>query len=532
MSTKASKKKTKFQDFNYSSIFEHQKVGKKMVPPLNMLPTTKNSWLDDGAPEMLWAFAVAQALPREEYLACFRAVTQWCLKNLPPYEERVKAATTANPTDIEPPGCDVEMAELAKLPNEKFDDLASLLSSWSDCTPGLATLGALTTIPGHQHWARCFPTEEPHWDILAAAIAPAVDHQSEVSTDIRWLKVYLSIAFGKMQFPETMKKDVEEILDFPQSGDLRQIRPLIRSTEGALRSMKAPLQWMTDFWDEVYQRTGCVDSSKKTDYDVRLEKKVKQEDLVALRLNLLNGFVDTTTTTAIDYRHDGAFGIMLYALSVAGEVCGPSRASSITGRIGLRTLAELYISFAYLAAKDDKALWYEYRNFGNGQTKLAFLKTEIRDGTVPEFMDQEALFQMANEDTWQEFVDVNTGHWANLNLRKLAMEGGTKDVYDKYYDWTSTYAHGHWGAIRDSNFVTCFNPLHRFHRIPRITHRLLPAVTTDAVELLNAMLALLLKLYPALGDISAIPIHERSDTAQTQAEVPCDGRGRENSISE
>lgn len=517
MSTKASKKKTKFQDFNYSSIFEHQKVGKKMVPPLNKLPITKNSWLDDGAPEMLWAFVVAQALPREEYLKCFRVVTDWCIKNLPTHEEQMKAAPAANPADPVGPSCDIEMTELAKLSNATFDDLAALLNNWPNCAVGLATLGTLTTLPGYEHWARCFPTEEPNFDVLAAAMAPAADHQSEISTDIRWFKVYIGMAFGKVQFPIKMKKDVEEILDFPNSGDLRQVRPLIRSMEVSFRSMRAPLTWMTDFWDELYQRTGCIDSSKRTDYEVQVEKKVKQEDLIALRMNVLNGFVDTTTTTAIDYRHDGAFGIMLYALSVTAEVCGPSRASLITGRIGLRTLAELYISFAYLAAKDDKELWYEYRNFGNGQTKLAFLKTEIGDGTVPGFMDQEALFQMANEDTWQEFVDVNTGHWANLNLRKLAMEGGTKDVYDKYYDWTSTYAHGHWGAIRDSNFVTCFNPLHRFHRIPRITHRLLPAVTADAVELLNTMLALLLKLYPALGDIPAIPFHERSDTAQPQA---------------
>ena len=507
MSTKASKKKKKFQDFNYSSIFEHQKVGKKMVPPFNQLPAlTRNSWFDDAAPEMLWAYIVAQALPREEYLACFREISHWCIKSLPTHKERVQAASATNPAAVGPPGCEIEMSELATLSNEKFDGFADTLRNWPDCLEGLSGLGALSSMPGREHWARCFPAEAPKWDILANAMAPAADHQSEVSTDIRWLKLYVSILFGKVQFPITMKKAVEEVLDFPRSGDLRKVRPFIRSTEGAFRAMKTAPAWIPGFWDEVFRSTACIDSSKKTDYQIPEEKRVKQEDIVTLRLRILDGFVATTTTTAIDGRHDGAFGIMLYALSIVAEICAPIRASLITGRFGLRTLAELYISFAYLAAKDDNALWYEYRNFGNGQTKLAFLKTEVGDGIVPEYINQESLFQMANEDSWQEFVDVNTGHWANKNLRALAIDGGTKDIYDKYYDWTSTYAHGHWGAIRDSNFVTCFNSLHRFHRIPRIGHRILPSVTSDAIGLLNSMLALLLKLYPALGEIPAIPL--------------------------
>lgn len=509
MSTKASKKKTKFRDFNYSSIFEHRKIGKKMVPPFNKLPgTKKSSWFDDAAPEMLWAYIVADAVSREEYLKCFRIVTDWCVANLPKYEERVHVAKAIDPDNVRPPACEVEMAELAVLSNEQFDAFAAILRNWPDCIEGLSTLGTLTSLPGNEHWTRCFPAAEPKWKILTSAMVPAGDHQSEITTDIRWLKVYMSIAFGKIRFPEEMKQAVEEILDFPNSGDLRQVRPLIRSTEGAFRAMNEPLKWIVNFWEEVYRRTSCIDSSKKADFELS-EEKLKHEDILALRKGVLEGFAKTMTNTALDSRHDGAFGIMLYAISIAEEVCAPVRASLVTGRFGLRTLAELYISFAYLAAKDENDLWYEYRNFGNGQTKLAFLKTEVGDGIVPDYISQESLFEMANEDSWQEFVDVNTGHWASKNLRTLAIDSGTKDTYDKYYDWTSTYSHGHWGAIRDSNFVTCFNSLHRFHRIPRVSYRVLPSVTNDTIVLVNSMLALLMKLYPAVGDLPALQLEAK-----------------------
>jgi hypothetical protein len=88
-----------------------------------------------------------------------------------------------------------------------------------------------------------------------------------------------------------------------------------------------------------------------------------------------------------------------------------------------------------------------YRVYGAGQAKLAFLKAQEIEGDLPPFMDEAALHEIANEHIWQEFLDIDVGHWANSNLRKLAMECGAKDLYDKYYDWASTYAHSHWGEL-------------------------------------------------------------------------------------
>jgi len=391
------------------------------------------------------------------------------------------------------------MSELAAISTQEFDAFAAELQKWPNCIEALGALGGLETIPGKEHWTRCFPPVINQWDVLAPAIAPAAGHQSETTTDIRWLKILSDILSGRIRFPETMCQDVEDVINFPNAGDLRKVRPFIRSTEGALRAAAKPKKWISEFWDEAFRNTQCLDSSnlggKAAAPDFR------HDQITMLRERVHQGFFDTNVSSAIDVRHDGAFGFMLYALSIAEEICTPELSVSVAGRSGLRTLAELYISFAYLAAKDNKTLWFEYRNFGVGQAKLAFLKVDLGDGAPPDYVSQDSLFEMANEDSWQEFIDMNTGHWANKNLRTLAIEGGTKDIYDRYYDWTSTYSHGHWGAIRDSNFVTCFNPLHRFHRIPRRHKRELPSVIADAVSLVNLMTDVLKKLYPVLGGL-------------------------------
>lgn len=197
--------------------------------------------------------------------------------------------------------------------------------------------------------------------------------------------------------------------------------------------------------------------------------------------------------------------MVLYALSIVEELGFHRVQVRIVGRLALRALVEANITLSYLAQKDDEILWKSYRVYGAGQAKLAFLKAQEIEGDLPPFIDESALHEIANEDVWQEFLDIDIGHWANSNLRKLAIECGAKDLYDKYYDWASTYAHSHWGAVRDTNFITCHNPLHRLHRIPRLDHRTLNSVETDAIELANQMLGVLDRLYPgknAFGELA------------------------------
>lgn len=83
----------------------------------------------------------------------------------------------------------------------------------------------------------------------------------------------------------------------------------------------------------------------------------------------------------------------------------------------------------------------------------------------------------------------------------MSEDAGVKDFYDRYYAWryyawTSTFSHGHWGALRDTVFDTCGNPLHRLHRIPRATPRPLPDVVPDAALCLDRILEAVSQCYP------------------------------------
>ena len=155
-----------------------------------------------------------------------------------------------------------------------------------------------------------------------------------------------------------------------------------------------------------------------------------------------------------------------YALRVIREMMSFGMSSGILARLGLRTLLEMRINLKYLVDQNDVALWQEWRKYGAGQAKLTSLKADdFQD--PPQFIDLESLKSIASEDVWEEFVAIDFGSWTGADMRKISEQVSVKETYDKYYPWASSYSHAMWGAVRESSYRTCANPLHRLHRYPK-----------------------------------------------------------------
>lgn len=490
---KRGRKVRPYADHNISRIAQHTREGSRLRPPLVQLNMTPSSWADDHMPEMLWAVLLAGVLDRNHYLQLFRQVAAMC-RQWPPSE-------TEEPTD---PGFFVDMTRIAEVDDEKFRALTEVLLAHPLSYAALRPLLLIEALPGLERWKAVLavdPTDDD-WKTLARSVASVLDHQSEASTDIRWLKLIVTIIAGRLFYPEGMEEHLEELRLFPDRGDMRSVRPRIRSAEMMIRRRDLAA-WVPEFWAQILSQTGCVDPSGESGY-VFAEPRIDPESLWQVRNRVISRFHENLRPERVDAKLDGALGLVLYALALVEELCMHCVQTRIIGRLVLRTLVETCITLRYLRLKEKDELWRSYRVYGSGQAKLAFLKAQEIQGDLPSFLDESALYEIANEDTWQEYLDIDVGHWATSNLRKLAIESDSKDLYDKYYDWTSTVAHGHWGAVRDTNLVICHNPLHRLHRIPRREHRQLASVESDAIEIANSMLAEIEILYPGsepLGEL-------------------------------
>jgi len=437
------------------------------------------SWTDDRLPEMLWAALLVAHLPREEALSVFREVANHIFSL--PASDRFKEITHSG---------------LSQLPQDRLAAVLDVITSQKAHREVLGALLLLEDIPAAGAWkaALASPSTPPDWEALAHAVARTLFHQSQESTDCRWARVIALMAAGKLKLPpgDTAK----ELGLYPNYGDMRKVRPTIRAMEGSLSCLPdgTPSKWPARFWAQCLRDTPCFPLHAET-LQANASAGTTREHLRKVIREMVSHCTKTTTTTALDARHDALFGCALYSLAVVEELLRIGNAKSVIARGALRTIVECYITLAYLHTKSDPELWKSYRAFGAGQAKLAFLKLD-QASEQPASVDLDTLRMLANEDMWEELVPINLGHWEKTDLRRMSEEAGVKDAYDKFYSWTSTYSHGHWCAVRDSVFDTCGNPLHRLHRIPREAARTLPDVLPDACELIDKILGLVSQAYP------------------------------------
>jgi hypothetical protein len=485
MSRKKRKKgKEKARPKSYTGIDKHKLVAKTLIPPMATLPQLKPvSWLNDRMPEMLWAALLITRLVRENALAIFRGLADLAFQ----VRETVSE-------------WDCTQTAIAGMPVDVRTQIIRFLCTEPEWRESLRPLLLLKQLPGRDAW-QAIIGEEPvvdDWHYLKCAVAATLDHQSESSTDCRWVRVLTKIAAGKMRFRSSMKELVEEVIHYPHQGDLHKVRPTIRSMEGGIGSLtEKTSEWPKLFWGECLSGTSCELPPPKS--AVELPPLGTTPEVVRQTYaKLVQHAGKSASTTAIDAKHDAVFGIAFYSLAVLLELLQIGIGSAILGRMGMRCLVECYVTLAYLLGKNSPELWKKYRNYGAGQAKLSFLKL-ADDPSQVTFATANTLRTLANEDMWEELLEIGLGHWSGSDLRKMSEEAGVKTEYDKFYSWTSGFVHGQWGAIRDSVFCTCQNPLHRLHRIPRPEARHLEDVVPDAAYLVDRILTLLDRTYPSFA---------------------------------
>ncbi|MCC6934702.1 MAG: hypothetical protein IT406_03405 [Candidatus Yanofskybacteria bacterium] len=471
----------------------HKRDKKQLHPPFAQIKFTPSSWINDRMPDMLWAVLLIGHWEREKALEVFRHVASFVEKNHDCYN--------------------ITITGIGRWTEEKRIGFIKYLTAWNDgktIKEALRPMMLFPEMPGFKEWHDELGNPDSEGDAvkIADALPKVMWHQSDEATDCRWVKLLCLIAADKMKFHSSIggiDDTVRGVLEYPNFGDLRHIRPFIRASEIAPDPNENPdRSWSVNFWKVSFDKTACFPASArdKDDYDAENWEKYRthyMEETKRIRFALIDHFLQTAKTTAIDARHEGVFGFAFYAFTLFTEIVLLRLDYSVTGHLTLRALVESYITFAYLMQKDDPELWNSFRGYGSGQAKLIYLKLqEMKE--KPTAVNEEMMREIANEDVWQEFLSINIGHWDSTDLRKMSEEVGLKDVYDQYYNWTSGYIHANWAAMRESVYEKCLNPLHRLHRLPTRNFTKLTPVITDAQNLSNKIFELLSKAYPEFSD--------------------------------
>jgi Family of unknown function (DUF5677) len=475
--------KKKLRSQTRTPISRHQKKGKVLQPPFVQFGMGKAlvSWMNDRLPEMIWAALLISALGREAALKEFRGFLRFVAEN--PDRESLYDCT---------------LTGFANLQDSLRSSVMGVLCRSDLAKQALAPLLLFEGLPALITWQEKLQAEKPGSSaptILMEAVRLTLFHQSQEATDCRWVRLMCAVFGRRVIMPV---EELKLLNGYPHLGDQTHVRPSIRAAEGAMNmGQEQDLTWPKEFWSECWKKTPCMAVSRnEKSGSAPGAGTISLRPLSKIRGELEAHWENTHSTTGIDAKHDAVFGMAFFAVRLAEETFSADNSRGILGRLALRTFLEIHVTLRHLLAEDNSELWRSWRSYGAGQAKLVSLKfEELRE--TPHYVNADLLRDIANEDFWEAFVSIDLGHWAGADLRKLSENLDLKEVYDRYYGWTSGFSHAHWGAIRECVFSTCLNPLHRGHRYPMTGNPApLPSVQYDIRDLLNAILSDLDRVYP------------------------------------
>ncbi len=435
------------------------------------------SWMNDRLPEMLWAALILASADREETFREFSRILNF-------------VAGHDRKGELE----NLTITGITCLDDNLRGEVIAFITANPRTSLALSTLLLFESLPVRDEWEYHIKTPQPNLDLLMEAVGDTLFHQSPGATDCRWLWASGMAAAGKVHVNKALSGFAETMTNYPNLEPGAPEGARVRAAEGALSKVAYKTSnWPTNFWQEAWDKSPCFQLSSSGQSE-RVQLSTTRQEINEVIENLLEHWKQTHSTTAVDAKHDALFGITFYVLRILAEMMAIGISSGILSRLALRTILELRINLKYLIDTNDSELWKKWRSYGAGQAKLSFLKLEELE-EPPHYIDMERLEHIASEDLWEEFLTIDIGNWAKGDLRKLSEQVQQKDLYDQYYPWTSAYTHGMWGAIRESSFQICGNPLHRLHRYPE--RQPLQDCLFDAVSLVDEIIEHLDVEYPS-----------------------------------
>ena len=422
--SKRPKKKLRYQ--TRTPISGHQKKGKVLQPPFVQFGIGKGlvSWMNDRLPEMIWAALLISALGREAALKELREFLRFIWEN--PDRESL---------------FDCTLTGFANLEDSLRSAVIGFLCRSDLAKQALAPLLLFEGLPARVTWQEKLQAETPDSSapmVLMQAVRLTLFHQSQEATDCRWVRLMCAVFGRRVIIPD---EELKLLNGYPRLGDQTRVRPSIRAAEGGMNMLQEQnLTWPKKFWSECWNNTPCMAlTSNEKSGSVTGAGTISLRPLSKIRGELEAHWENTHSTTEIDAKHDGVFGMAFFAVRLAEETFSGDNSRGILGRLALRTFLEIHITLRHLLTEDNPELWRSWRAYGAGQAKLVSLKLEELPDS-PHYVDADLLRRIANEDFQEEFVSIDLGHWAGADLRKLSDNLDLKSIYDRYYGWTSGFS--------------------------------------------------------------------------------------------
>lgn len=468
-----------------SKLSDHVFKKGKFITPFNSIPMMKEiedekSWTYGRMPEYLWMGLILKYYGRTTGLEKLYFIIEKLHK-------------------LAPPMYTARMSEILNLEQEIQEQLYDYMIS-NISKEVLAPLTIFLTTSKAPMFSRYFYSPEmsieDRCDVLMDTMKGIMGHQTNESTDIRFVALYFTLISGRVYL---QRNQVDLFMDYPYLSHsdprMQMISSNVRALELLLLEVEdANMVYIQDFWRCISEMTECSIYS----FEFLEEKR----DIASYMKNLHEIFVYLTelfkAVSPLDEKMNVILGIATYSYKRFKEAYEHNLFNSISGRSCVRVLIEDYIMIKYLVKNESshENIWRDYQLYGLGLYKLVLARHRENEVSEESHFDQKFIEALVNEFKEEEFIDMDTKYFDKQNIRLKAESVNEKDLFGLYYDYDSSFEHGLWGAIRESSLLKCTNPAHKYHCVPDVEDaNRLKSVLPDCIMVMNKMLSYLDELY-------------------------------------
>ncbi len=476
----------------HSSLKEHQQRGKVLKPPLLAnLPITPSRWSKDALPEFLWIDAVHDAHGWPMAVEVIQRTLDKLDEYMPASPDKVLDGMISSFALIPPEAREQALDELVEggIYDIAFPrHLRHALALYPDC-------------PASWLFARW--RETAHADpvvglgYLKAAVRRLFPHQNVYPTRCRMVPMARLIKHGKMIFAEHLKT-VELLPKYPKylsADDQAHVESWTRAGFNGIYKLSGP--WVPYFWRHSFDVSPCEFAPGEA-LPMGREGRVDEvrgkllETVDHLRSSLDTAILQIKLDVYEPDRDEVLLGLLSRQFRLFTALAGDPRLwTPELGNTFQRMLTDGLIVTAWLARRNDPKLFRRYKEHSIGKQKLLKLHLEATadergDGEVAEEVITD-LQASIDEEMWEELVTIDVGApFEGMDTRKMAQEVGLREWYTFGFAPLSADVHGEWTNLKSFYLQRCINPLHHFHRLPRLKSAIVlaPMVVITAAEIL------------------------------------------------
>lgn len=469
----------------HSKLSDHKFKQGIFITPINSLPKMhefedEKSWTYGRMPEYLWIGLILKYYGRDEGLSkLYRIIS--ALHRLAPelYTARMSQIIT-----------------LQKDIQKNFYDYIISIGAKEALTP----LTIFLTASKAPVFAECFycteQSVEYRCETMIQTIRDIMDHQSNESTDIRFVALYFNLLSGKVHL---LKNQVDILRSYPTTNHsdeiMRIARPTVRACEMMILTFEqSNSTYLKEFWRCISEMTDC------SIFTIKFPQEHRNITVYMEKLNNVFNYLSDLfiATEPLNEKMNVLLGIATYSYKRMREIYEHQLFNSISGRSCVRVLIEDYIMMKYLVKNEASHdnIWRGYQLYGIGLHKLVLARHRESGVSKESHFDERYIEILVNEFKDEEFINMDTKYFDKQNIRLKAEDVEEKSLYGLYYDYDSSFEHGLWGAIRESALLKCNNPAHKYHCVPDIEgDTILKSVLPDCVMVMNKTVSFLDEIY-------------------------------------